>query len=136
MITDITAALTSYLSSNRGPAPSLPDRQGPPHYGVAGVLDGTRIAMTLTFRAGACYCCMEAGCHVALHEGERWTRLRAVLAAHGLATPPRLDLALSVIVEAGARFFDPMQPDPAHPGEYALRPAAAQGYEVSASERG
>jgi hypothetical protein len=132
--TDITAALTSYLSSNLGPDPSRPGRRGPPDYGVTGSLDGERLAVTLTFRAGACYCCMEWGCHLPLHDGKPWVRFRAALTANGIAAPACLVLALTVVVEAGARFFNPFRPDRAHPGEYELEPATAQRFAASAAE--
>jgi len=134
MGSSITTALASYLSSNEGPDPSRPGRRGPSFYGAMGTIDGDRVAVTLTFRADACYCCMEWGCHLALHDGARWPRFRAALTANGIAAPARLQLALTVIVEAGARFFDPSRPDRDHPGEYDLEPAAAHRYEASAIE--
>ena len=81
-----------------------------------------------TFQTRRTYCCMEPGCHLPLHEGKPWPRFHAVLEAHGIVAPSRLRLALIGIVEPGARFFDPFQPDPAHPGEYVLRDARAQRY--------
>jgi hypothetical protein len=134
VITDITAALASYLSTNLGPDPLRPGHPLPSSYGAIGTIDGERVTIMLTFRADAAYCCMEWGCHLALHASQRWQRFRAALQANGIAAPERLELALTVVVEPGAQFFDPFRPVRDHRGAYELQPASAHRNEYSTTE--
>src|SRR5262245_26903435 len=97
------------LARNRGPDPLNPDRRRAPDYGVAASLEGNTLAVVLTFRRGAAYCCMEWGCHLPLYKGRRWDQLHRTLGAHGVTAPPRLELRLSCVVE-GAVFFDLFKP--------------------------
>jgi hypothetical protein len=131
---DITAILAELLSRNRGPDPLNPGGRRAANYGVAAALDRDTLAVVLTFRKGAAYCCMEWGCHLGLFDGKRWDGLRRALAAHGVPAPARLELRLSCVVEEGALFPDPFRPDPARRGSYAFRPAAAYHYQVSTFE--
>jgi hypothetical protein len=133
---DVTAALAELLARNRGPDPLNPDQRRAPDYGVAASLEGNTLAVVLTFRREAAYCCMEWGCHLALFDGKRWDALRRALAAHGVMTPPRLELQLSCVVEEGAVFFDLFKPDPTRRGWYAFESVAAYHYQVSAVEAG
>jgi hypothetical protein len=123
---DVSPVLAALLARNRGPVPGDPDSRRAPDYGVTASLDGQSLALTLTFRAGSAYCCCEWGCHLDLHAGRRWERLRQELSAGGLVPAERLKLRLAVEVEAGALFFDWSRPDPARRGWYAFAPAGAQ----------
>ncbi len=134
MAVDVTPVLAELLARNRGPDPLNPESRRPPDYGVAASLEGNVLAVVLTFRRGAAYCCMECRCHLPLFNGKRWDDLRRTLAAHGVAVPPRLELRLSCVVEEGAIFFDPFKPDPTRRRWYAFMPAMAHDYQVSATE--
>lgn len=131
---DVTPVLTAYLARNRGPVLGNPDARQPPDYGVSASLEGSAVELTLTFRAGSAYCCCQRGCHLDLAEGTRWGRLRRGLSKRGLGAPPRLELRLAVVIEAGALFFDLSRPDPAHHGWYAFAAAESRRYEVVANE--
>jgi hypothetical protein len=129
---DVSPAFAAYLARNRGPVPGDSDLRQAPDYGVTASLDGSSVALTLTFRAGWAYCCNEWGCHLNLHAGQRWEWLRRELSARGLVPVGRLELRLEVIVEPGALFFDWSKPDPTRRGWYAFAPADAQRYHVVA----
>jgi hypothetical protein len=131
---DVMAILAELLARNRGPDPLDADRRRVPDYGVTASLEGKTLAMTLTFRKGAAYCCTQWGCHLGLIDGKRWDALRRGLAAHGVPAPPRLELQLSCVVEEGAVFFDFFRPDPTRRGWYAFEPIAARQYQASAVE--
>src|SRR5262245_15441450 len=81
---DVTPVFASYFARNRGPVPGDPEARQPPDYGVLASLDGDRIDLALTFRAGSAYCCYEAGCHLDLLTGKRWEWLRRELSVRGL----------------------------------------------------
>jgi hypothetical protein len=125
---DVSPVFAAYFARNRGPVPGDPDSRRAPDYGIRASLDGSSVALTLTFRAGSAYCCCEWGCHLNLYSGKRWERLRRELSARGLVPAGRLELHLTVIVEPGALFFDFSRPDSARRGWYAFAPADAQRY--------
>jgi hypothetical protein len=133
---DVTPVFAAYFARNRGPVPGDPDARRPPDYGVSAHLDGAVVELALTFRAGSAYCCDQWGCHLNLHEGKRWEWLRRDLSARGVEVPPRLELQLAVVVEAGALFFDYRRPDRSRRGWYEFAPAAAQRYQVVVAEGG
>ena len=120
MAVDITPAFAAYFARNRGPVPGDPEARQLPDYGVSASLDGGVIDLTLTFRAGAAYCCYEWGCHLALSEGKRWGWLRRELGTCGVPVPDRLELRLSCVIEEGAVFFNLFRPDPARRNWYAF----------------
>jgi hypothetical protein len=131
---DVWPVLAAYLARNRGWLPGNPDSRPAPAYGITASLDGPSLALTLRFCAGSAYCCCEWGCHLDLHAGRRWERLREDLVAHGLVPAERLQLRLTVIVEPGALFFDWSRPDPMRRGWYAFAPAGARRYDVLTEE--
>lgn len=134
MALDVTHIVSDYLAGNLGPVPTDPDRRERPDYGVGAALTDGVLEVVLTFRTGRAYCCYDWGCHLDLTGGKRWTRLRGRLAAAGIEPPPRLELRLDCVVEAGAEFFDMFRPDPRRRGWYAFAPASAYPYSVTASE--
>jgi hypothetical protein len=125
---DVSPLFAAYFARNRGPVPDDPDLRQAPDYGVTASLEGSAVALTLTFRAGSAYCCYEWGCHLNLRAGQRWQWLRRELSACGLVPAERLELRLAVIVEPGALFFDWSRPDPTRRGWYAFAPAEAQRF--------
>jgi hypothetical protein len=131
---DISPVFATYFARNRGPVPRDPELRRAPDYGVAATLDGTSVALALTFRAGAAYCCCQWGCHLNLPAGQRWEWLRRELSVSRLVPAERLQLRLAVIVESGALFFDWSRPDPTRRGWYAFAPAEAQRYDVAVEE--
>lgn len=134
MVIDVTPVFAAYLARNRTPVPGDPEARQPADYGVSATLNGGVINLELTFRAGSVYCCYEWGCHLALHSGVRWEKLRRALASHGVAVPARLKLRLSCVIEEGAVFFNLLRPDPTRRNWYAFEPVAAYHYEISAVE--
>jgi hypothetical protein len=132
--TDVTPVFAAYFARNHGPVPCDPEARVPPDYGVSASLGGAVVELALTFRTGSAYCCSEWGCHLNLYEGKRWERLRWELSGSGLEVPPRLELRLTVAIEAGALFFDWSRPDPARRGWYAFAPAEARRYQVKVNE--
>lgn len=136
MAVDVTPVFAAYLARNRGLVPGDPDARRLADYGSSATLDGGVIDLTLTFRAGSAYCCYEWGCHLALHDGKRWDGLRRELAARGVRAPDRLQLRLTVVVEAGALFFDFWRPEPSARGRgwYAFAPEEGRRYQVVATE--
>jgi hypothetical protein len=106
----------------------------PPDYGVIASLDNGAIDLILTFRTGSAYCCYESGCHLALSEEARWEQLRRGLTASRTLLPDRLTIQLTVVVEAGALFFDRSMPDPNRRGWYSFIPAEARRYQESLVE--
>lgn len=78
---------------------------GPGYYGVEVdnlSPDGSEFDLTLTFKAGVRYCCIEHGCHIPLHNG--WLKkVRERLRATGIEdVPPITHRKLHVVVEQGA----------------------------------
>jgi hypothetical protein len=78
---------------------------GPGYYGVEVEElspDGTEFDLTLTFKTGVRYCCIEPGCHIPFHNG--WlTKVRDRLRAAGIEdVPPMTIRKLHVVVEQGA----------------------------------
>src|SRR5262245_23685225 len=134
----VTSAFAAYCAGNRGPVPGDPEARQPPDYGVSATLNGWAIDLTLTFRAKSAYCCYEWGCHLNLYEGKRWGWLRREIIARGVPIPDRLELRLTVIVEAGALFFDWARPEPSPRGRgwYVFAPAEAYQYTVVVVEGG
>jgi hypothetical protein len=129
---DLTPLYSRILSRNSGPVPGrFGDRQQP-DYGISATLDDDLIRLTLTFRAGSAYCCMEWGCHVGpeTYYRKRWVRLRELLVEQGIRVPERLRLDLTVVVEEGALFFDFRRPlpSPRNRGWYDFAPVAATTY--------
>jgi hypothetical protein len=131
---DVSPVFAAYFSRNRGPVPGDPDSRQVPDYGIAASLEGASATLTLTFHAGSAYCCYEWGCHLNLYAGKRWQWLRRELSARGLVPAERLQLRLTVIVEAGALFFDWSKPDPTRRGWYAFVPTDPQRYDVVVEE--
>lgn len=134
MPVDVTEMLLALLARNRGPDPLDPDAPRQPNYGIAASLEGDTLDVVLTFRRHAVYCCMEWGCHLALHDGQHWDQLRRSFAARCVGVPQRLRLRLTCVIEEGSVFFDFAQPDQTRRGWYAFKPAAAYRYEASAVE--
>lgn len=110
MAVDLTTVFAGYFASNLGPVPGDPDVRRPPDYGLSAGLDGAGVELVLTFRAGAAYCCYQLGCHLTIDE-DWWEWLRCELAARRVEAPPQLELHVTVVVEAGALFFDFRRPD-------------------------
>jgi hypothetical protein len=133
---DIAPVFAVYLARNRGPVPANPDVRQPPDYGVSARLHGAVVELALTFRAGSAYCCDQWGCHLDLYEGKRWERLRRELSARGIEVPSRLELRLTVVVEAGALFFDFGRPDPSRRGWYEFAAAVECRYQHMVAEGG
>lgn len=136
MAVDVTLILKRLLAANRGPDPTDPARRQSPDYGVAASLEADVLDVVLTFKKDRAYCCMEWGCHLSLHDGKRWNKLREEIADAGAIAPSRLRLHLSCKIEEGALFFDFTKPDRRMRGWYAFAPRAAQEYEVAAVEAG
>jgi len=119
--TDISPYIHDMLSTNLVHDPD----QSRAEYGVAATLDDATITMVFTFLRGRTYCCNNWGCHMELHPGHRWDKLRRILTAHDIALPEQLDLSIRTIVEEGA-FFETDQPDTKDEDlEYSLPPAAS-----------
>jgi hypothetical protein len=131
---DVAPIFAEYLAGNRGPNPDDPEHWQRPNYGVLATLAGGILEVELTFRTGSAYCCYEWGCHVPLIDGKRWEGFRRLLAAQGIAAPPRIELRRTCVIEAGANFFDFAKPDPTRRGWYAFAPAPAQRYQARAVE--
>ena len=110
MAADLTPVFATYFARNRGPVPGDPENRQPPDFGMSARLDGAVVELALVFRAGSAYCCSQWGCHLNLDEGKRWEWLRRELSARRVEAPPRLELRLTVVIEAGAMFFDFRQP--------------------------
>ncbi|MBX6315292.1 MAG: hypothetical protein IRY99_20630 [Isosphaeraceae bacterium] len=136
MAVDVTPVFLAYFARNRGPVPGDPEARQPPDYGVSATLDGGVIDLDLTFRGGSAYCCYEWGCHLGLPPGKRWDWLRRELAARGVLVPDRLELRITVVVEAGAMFFDWSRPEPSPRGRgwYAFAPVEAMRYQHNVVE--
>ncbi|MCE9634309.1 MAG: hypothetical protein K8T90_01275 [Planctomycetes bacterium] len=131
MTVDLTSAYAALLARNLGPVPGDSEARRPAEYGVSAAFDRGVVYLTLTFRSGAAYCCYEWGCHLGLDEVETWPWLRGELAARGVASPGLLRVRLTVVVEAGALFFDWTRPRPSARGRgwYEFAPEAARRYE-------
>jgi hypothetical protein len=131
---DVTPVFAAYFARNRGPVPGDPDTRQPPDYGVSATLDGGVLELALTFRAGSAYCCDQWGCHLNLSEDKWWEWLRRELSARGVEAPPRLELRLTVVVEAGALFFEFRRPDRSRRGWYDFAPAEEGRYQHTVAE--
>lgn len=129
---DITRGFANFLSRNRGPDPHDAERRVAPDYAVAATLIENVLAIALTFLSRRAYCCVEWGCHLGLHDAQRWDRFREALGSEGVVLPRRLRLRVTVVVEEGALVFDLSRP--VHPGRYALAAAGACRYEADAQE--
>jgi hypothetical protein len=134
MPVDVTNLFATYFGRNQGPRADDPNAHQPADYGLAASLDGETVALTLTFRTGAAYCCYEWGCHADMLNGKRWDRLREVFAASGLVLPERMRMRVAVVVEPDALFFDFARPIPGKRGSFALKPAGARLYEITVAE--
>ncbi len=128
MAVDVTPVFVADLARNRGPVPGDPDSQQTPDYGVSAGLDGGVVELALTFRTGSAYCCSEWGCHLGCSDDTWWGWLRRELSARGVEAPPHLELHLTVVVEAGALFFDFRRPDRSRRGWYDFSPAQGHRY--------
>ena len=128
---DVTPAFAAYTATNRGPTPTDPDARERPDYGLSAVLDGSVIELTLTFRAGAAYCCGEWQCHFMLFPTRRWDKLRRVLSAMGVEVAGRLELRVEGVVEEGALFLLPRR---SRDTPAALAPANAFRYRQVVTE--
>lgn len=131
---NITAILADMLDGNRGPDPLNPEARIRPNYGVRAVLDGELLTVELTFQANAAYCCMQSGCHLALHEGNRWNPLREIFGRHDVPVPQRFELQLTCVIEEGAAFFDLAKPDPDRRGWYRFKQASAYQFQTTVYE--
>jgi hypothetical protein len=131
---DVASVFAAYFGRNRGPVPGDPAARQPSGYGASARLRGQGVELALTVRAGSAYCCDQWGCDLDLCEGKRWECLRRELSARGIAAPPRLELRLTVVVEAGALFFDFGRPDRSHRGWYAFAPAVERRYQHMVAE--
>lgn len=133
---DVTPIFAAYLARNHGPVPGDSELRQPPNYGVFASLDGALIDLVLTFRAGSAYCCYEWGCHLNLHDGERWESLRKEFDTLGIVAPARLKLSLTVDIEGGALFSDRGRPKTSHRGRgsYEFAQVEAHNYHVELTE--
>ena len=138
MTVDLTPAYAALLARNLGPIPGDAEARRPAQYGVSAEFDRGVVDLTLTFHSGAAYCCYEWGCHLGLDEVGTWPWLRGELAARGVPSPGPLRVRLTVVVEAGALFFDWTRPRPSARGRgwYEFAPAAARRYALVVSEDG
>ena len=95
------AAFFALLAYNRG----VDGR--PVDYGLrvdAATADASEFELTLTFKAGVCYCCAELGCHMDYWDAGWWRRLRRVMRSRGLAPPaPLVVRRLRTVAEPGTR---------------------------------
>ncbi len=66
--------------------------------------DGRTLALTLTFRSGHRYCCLEPSCHFGLHHRTQWERLRACLGERGMVLGAPARIILHCVWERGALF--------------------------------
>jgi hypothetical protein len=133
-VVDITPVFTAYFARNRGPVLGNPEGRQAPDYGVSARLDNAVVDLSMTFRSGSAYCCYEPGCHLNLYDGKRWGWLRRDLSALGIAPALPLELRLTVVVEAGAHFFDFSRPDSSRRGWYVFAPEAGLGFEKVLAE--
>ncbi len=136
MAVDISSVFEALLAKNKGPVSGSPGARESPIYGVSASIEGGGIDLTLTFRTGCAYCCMEWGCHLGAYETRWWNSLRQELVDRGIRGPGRLELRLTVVVEEGALFFDfsrRVSLDCVR-GEYQLRPAKATEYRETVVE--
>ncbi|MHB1560988.1 MAG: hypothetical protein ACYC61_26335 [Isosphaeraceae bacterium] len=122
MAVDLTNVFAGHFAGNLGPVPDDPDVRRAPDYSLSAGLDGGVVELVLTFRAGAAYCCYELGCHLSVDE-DWWEWLRCELAARRVEAPPQLELHVTVVVEAGALFFDSRRPDGSRRFWYDFTPA-------------
>jgi hypothetical protein len=122
------------MARNLGPDPNYPDARRQPDYGVAASLEGDTLTVLLTFRRDEAYCCIEWGCHLALHEGQRWDPLRQSFAACCMPAPEQLRLKYTCVIEEGSIFFDFGRPDVTRRGWFAFKEATGSRYEASAVE--
>jgi len=126
MTIDISSHIREMLSTNR----VLDPEQSQPEYGITAKLDDATISMVFTFLSGKSYCCEQWSCHMSLHSGDRWDKLRRILTAHEIALPEQLDLSIRVVVEEGALFFEFGKQNPPRQGlEYPLAPVSASTYD-------
>lgn len=132
---DVSNAVAALLAHNRGPVPNQPDAKQPPVYGIEAALEADCLHLTLTFRSGCTYCCMESGCHLGLYAQNRWLRLRQALLTAGVNAPDQLKLHLHCVVEEGAMFFDFSRPDPKRRGWYAFHSESAYSYKKTIVEK-
>jgi hypothetical protein len=133
---DVTPVFAAYFARNRGPVPGDPGARQPPDYGVSASLDGGVVDLALTFRAGSAYCCHEWGCHLSPSKDKWWQWLRRELSDRGVEVPPRLELHLTIVVEAGAMFFEFRRPDRSRRGWYDFAPAEECRYQHVVAEGG
>src|SRR5262245_19325758 len=103
----LTQVISGMLARNR----SYFGAGGPGYYGVElGNLssDGSEFDLTLTFKSGVRYCCIEHGCHIALYGSDQscagwFNKVRDGLKMAGIeGLSPMTVRNLHVIVEEGA----------------------------------
>jgi hypothetical protein len=103
----LTQVISEMLARNR----SYFGAGGPGYYGMeVGNLssDGSEFDLTLTFKSGVRYCCIEHGCHIALRGSNEscagwFKRVRDGLIMAGIGNLPPMTVGkLHVVVEKGA----------------------------------
>jgi hypothetical protein len=103
----LTQVISEMLARNR----SYFGAGGPGYYGVeVGNLssDGSEFDLTLTFKSGVRYCCIEHGCHIALYGSNQscagwFKKVRDGLRMAGIENQPLMTVRnLHVVVEQGA----------------------------------
>ena len=97
----LTRAISDMLADSR----FYFGNSGPGYFGVEVSNlspDGSRFDLTLTFKSGYRYCCIEWGCHLALYSSGWFREVKDRLAAAGITNvPPMTVRNLHVVVEKG-----------------------------------
>lgn len=94
----LTRAFVAYLAGNKGP-------EGQPvEYGISAEYEqpNSVVALTLVFKRGVRYCCIEWGCHFGASRPGGWDELRECFSAAGVEPTSTITLHLQVVVEQGA----------------------------------
>ena len=119
----ITDAIRSMLTSNRGP-----DGQ-PAVYRVAAhgyEPSAGSFELSLGFRAGETYCCIESGCHFGFFDGKWFRRLADGLSSTGWSQPPPSRIrVVTVEVEQGV-VLTVVPEEVEKPRSYEIGPFSAQ----------
>jgi hypothetical protein len=134
----LTQVIAEMLALNR----SYFGAGGPGYYGVEVdnlSSDGSEFDLTLTFKTGVRYCCIEHNCHISLYEGGScagwFIKVRDRLRAAGIENlPPMTVRNLHVVVEKGA-ICDRLHDDP-RPQDSRLEYDRGPFHEIEQTDRG